>query len=222
MLTFSVIIPALNEADQITTCVQAVHQLDPNLEVIVADGGSYDNTRALARAAGARVVAAPRGRGPQLNAGAAIATGDIFVFLHADTRLPTNAFPLLRQMFASPQVQVAKFRLAFDDADWLLSLAARLMWFDSLLTSYGDQCMVMRRELFFQLGGFPDWPLFEDVELFRRARALTRVYVVPAQVITSARRFRANGTLRQLLHDFWLWVQYLLGVPPHQIARQYR
>lgn len=222
MPTFSVIIPALNEADHITACVQAVRQLDPTVEVIVADGGSRDETPALARAAGARVVLAPRGRGPQLNAGAAIASGDIFVFLHADTRLPANAFPLLRNMFADPQVQVAKFRLSFDDPDWLLALAARLMWFDSLLTSYGDQCMVMRRDLFHTLGGFPDWPLFEDVELFRRARARTRVHVVPAQVVTSARRFRANGILRQLLRDFWLWLQYLGGVSPYEIARQYR
>lgn len=222
MPTFSVIIPALNEADHITACVQAVRRLDPAVEVIVADGGSRDETPALARAAGARVVLAPRGRGPQLNAGAASASGDIFVFLHADTRLPANAFPLLRAMFADPQVQVAKFRLSFDDPDWLLALAARLMWFDSLLTSYGDQCMVMRRDLFHTLGGFPDWPLFEDVELFRRARAHTRVHVVPAQVVTSARRFRANGILRQLLRDFWLWLQYLGGVSPYEIARQYR
>jgi len=219
---FSVIIPALNEADHIGACVQSVIRLDPDLEVIVADGGSTDNTPALARAAGAQVVAAPRGRGPQLNTGASVATGDIFVFLHADTRLPAHAFRLLRYLFADPQVQVAKFRLSFDDPDWLLALAARLMWFDSLLTSYGDQCMVIRRTLFERLGGFPDWPLFEDVELFRRARAYTRVHVVPAEVVTSARRFRANGILRQLLRDFWLWLQYLIGVSPHQIARQYR
>ncbi|MCX7859719.1 MAG: TIGR04283 family arsenosugar biosynthesis glycosyltransferase [Chloroflexus sp.] len=222
MLTFSVIIPALNEAAHIAACVQAVRRLDPQVEVIVADGGSRDETPALARAAGARVVLGPRGRGPQLNAGAAVATGDVFVFLHADTRLPADAFPLLRALFADPQAQVAKFRLSFDDPDWLLALAARLMWLDSLLTSYGDQCMVMRRDLFYALGGFPNWPLFEDVELFRRARARTRVHVVPAQVVTSARRFRANGILRQLLHDFWLWLQYLSGVSPHAIARQYR
>ncbi|MGC8801160.1 MAG: TIGR04283 family arsenosugar biosynthesis glycosyltransferase [Chloroflexus sp.] len=222
MTTFSVIIPALNEAANITTCVRAVRQCDPTVEVIVADGGSRDETPALARAAGARVVLAPRGRGHQLNAGAAVATGDVFVFLHADTRLPANAFALLRAMFADPQVHIAKFRLSFDDPNWMLALAARLMWFDSLLTSYGDQCMVIRRAFFTALGGFPDWPLFEDVELFRRARARTRVHVVPAQVVTSARRFRANGIIRQLLHDFWLWLQYLGGVSPYDIARQYR
>lgn len=222
MLKISVIIPALNEAAQITTCIQAVRQIDPTVEVIVADGGSDDNTPRLARAAGAKVVNAPRGRGLQLNAGAALAGGDLLVFLHADTRLPANACTLLQAMFADPQVQIAKFRLSFDDPDWLLALASRLMWFDSLLTSYGDQCMVLRRNLFAALGGFPDWPLFEDVELFRRARAVTRVRVVPAHVVTSARRFRANGIARQLLHDFWLWLQYLVGVSPYEIARQYR
>ncbi|WP_322816307.1 TIGR04283 family arsenosugar biosynthesis glycosyltransferase [Chloroflexus sp.] len=222
MLKISVIIPALNEAAQITTCIQAVRQIDPTVEVIVTDGGSEDDTPRLARAAGAKVINAPRGRGLQLNAGAALAGGDLLVFLHADTRLPANAFTLLQAMFADPQVQIAKFCLSFDDPDWLLALAARLMWFDSLLTSYGDQCMVLRRNLFEALGGFPDWPLLEDVELFRRARAVTRVHVVPAQVVTSARRFRANGIVRQLLHDFWLWLQYLVGVSPYEIARQYR
>jgi len=222
MTRYSVIIPTLNEADQITTCIQAVRQLDPDVEVIVADGGSRDQTLALAQASGARVVAAPRGRGVQLNAGAAVASGDIFVFLHADTRLPAQAFTLLTHIFADPHVQIAKFRLSFDDNNCLLALVARFMWFDSLLSSYGDQCMVIRRELFTALGGFPDWPLFEDVELFRRARAVTPIYVVPAQVVTSARRFRTNGIVRQLLHDFWLWWQYLIGVSPHVIARQYR
>lgn len=222
MTRYSVIIPTLNEADQIAACIHAVRQLDPDVELIVADGGSRDETPVLARASGARVVVAPRGRGVQLNAGAAVAKGDVFVFLHADTRLPDQAFTLLKRMFADPNVQIAKFRLSFDDDNCLLALAARLMWFDSLLTSYGDQCMVIRRELFTALGGFPDWPLFEDVELFRRARAVTPIYVVPAQVVTSARRFRTNGIMRQLLHDFWLWLQYLIGVSPHTIARQYR
>ncbi len=220
-ITFSVIIPALNEAATIAGCVAAVRALDPAVEVIVADGGSSDATADLAAAAGAIVVRGPRGRGPQCNAGAARAAGEVLIFLHADTALPAAAFPLLRALFADPQVAAAKFRLSFDEADWLLGLAARLMWFDSPLTSYGDQGIVVRRELFAALGGFPDWPLFEDVRLFELARARTTVHVVPAEVVTSARRFQANGALPQLLHDLWLWLQYLWGVSPHEIARRY-
>jgi rSAM/selenodomain-associated transferase 2 len=221
MTSFSLIIPALNEEERIADCVAAVRALDPSVEVIVADGGSADRTAELAAAAGASVVRAPRGRGPQCNAGAAHSSGEVLIFLHADTALPAEAFPLLREALADPDVQVAKFRLSFDSGDWLLAIAARLMWWDSLLTSYGDQGIVIRRGLFAELGGFPDWPLFEDVRLFELARARTTVHVLPAEVVTSARRFEANGALPQLLHDLWLWLQYVVGASPQALALSY-
>ncbi|MCX7791867.1 MAG: TIGR04283 family arsenosugar biosynthesis glycosyltransferase [Chloroflexaceae bacterium] len=220
-LSFSVVIPTLNEAPNIAGCVAAVRDLDPHVEIIVADGGSTDGTADLAAAAGALVVAAPRGRGSQCNAGAAHASGDVLLFLHADTTLPPDAFVLLRDIFSDPAVRIAKFRLSFDVHDWLLDIAARLMWFDSLLTSFGDQGIVIRRDFFAELGGFPDWPLFEDVRLFELARARSEVYVVPAEVVTSARRFLENGVLQQLLHDLWLWLQYLFGVSPYELSRRY-
>lgn len=221
MPRFSIIIPALNEAAGIASSVAKVRALDAGVEIIVADGGSSDGTPELAVAAGAIVVHAPRGRGPQCNAGAAQATGDVLIFLHADTTLPELAFPVLQELLEDATIQIAKFRLSFDAQDWLLDIAARLMWFDSLLTSYGDQGIVIRRAFFNELGGFPNWPLFEDVRLFELARAVTEVHVVPAEVVTSARRFLANGVIPQLLHDFWLWLQYLFGVPPYELARQY-
>jgi rSAM/selenodomain-associated transferase 2 len=221
MPSFSVIIPALNEAEHIADCVAAVRSRDPEVEIIVADGGSSDGTPERAAAVGAVVVHAPRGRGSQCNAGAARSSGEVLIFLHADTSLPAQAFPLLRALMADPTAQVAKFRLSFDTRDWLLDLAARMMWWDSLLTSYGDQGIVIRRSLFAELGGFPDWPLFEDVRLFELARARTTVHVLPAEVVTSARRFQANGALPQLLHDIWLWLQYVCGVPPHELAQRY-
>lgn len=220
-LSFSVIIPTLNEAPNIAPCVAAVRDLDPHVEIIVADGGSTDGTAALAAAAGALVVAAPRGRGSQCNAGAARASGDVLLFLHADTTLPPDAFVLLRDIFSDPAVRIAKFRLSFDVQHWLLDIAARLMWFDSLLTSFGDQGIVIRSDFFAELGGFPDWPLFEDVRLFELARARAEVYVVPAEVVTSARRFLENGVLQQLLHDLWLWLQYLFGISPYELSRRY-
>lgn len=222
MPQYSVIIPALNEEALIGRCVAAVRALRDGVEVIVADGGSDDRTVERAEAAGARAVRAPRGRGPQLNAGAAAASGAILIFLHADTALPPDAFALLDDWFADPGVRCAKFRLGFDTRDWLLDLAARMMWFDSVLSSYGDQGIVIRRALFESLGGFPDWPLFEDVRLFERARAAANVHVIPAQVTTSARRFLANGVLNQLAQDLWLMTQYMAGEPPERIAAQYR
>jgi rSAM/selenodomain-associated transferase 2 len=221
MTSFSVIIPALNEEDGIGACVAAVRALDPSVEVIVADGGSTDATADRATAAGATVVVAPRGRGRQCNAGAARATGEVLVFLHADTTLPADAFPLLRETFADPAAQAAKFRLSFDVDDPVLTIAARLMWVDTRLTSYGDQGIVIRRAFFADLGGFPEWPLFEDARLFELARARTHVHVLPATVVTSARRFQANGALPQLMIDFGLWLEYVAGIPPEELAGRY-
>ncbi|RRR74704.1 MAG: glycosyltransferase [Candidatus Viridilinea halotolerans] len=221
MTTFSIIIPTLNEADGIAACITAVRALDPAVEVVVADGGSTDATVEQAQQAGATVIQAPRGRGPQCNAGAAAANSEILMFLHADTHLPTDAFTLLHQWFAEPKVRIAKFRLSFDVSNPLLDCAACLMWWDSRLTSYGDQGIVIRRDFFNALGGFPPWPLFEDVRLFELARAQTRVYVLPAQVVTSSRRFQANGSLAQLIVDVGLWLEYVAGVSPNEIAARY-
>lgn len=218
---YCVIIPTLNEASLITSCVAELTALGADWQIVVADGGSHDGTPALAQAAGAQVVAAPRGRGPQLAAGAAAARAEILIFLHADTRLPPQVTELLAAAFADPDLQFAKFRLSFDRAGPLLRLAARLMWVDSLLTSYGDQGLAVRHTFYRQLGGFADYPLFEDVDLCARARRRTRIRVLPARVVTSARRFERHGPLRQLLLDVWLWLQYLAGVSPHAIARRY-
>lgn len=221
MSHISVIIPTLNEAAMIGATIAALRSNDPSVQIIIADGGSRDQTVTLALAAGATVVSAPRGRGPQCNAGAAVANGELLLFLHADTSLPEGAFKLVRDTFADPRVAVAKFRLSFDLRHPILDLAARMMWVDSRLTSYGDQGIVIRRDFFHTLGGFPAWPLFEDVRLFELARARTQVHVLPATVVTSARRFQANGALKQLLIDIGLWIEYVAGVSPFAIAARY-
>lgn len=224
-MNLCVVIPALNEeatvADVIARVPRQIQGVD-QVRILLVNDGSKDRTAELAAAAGATVVAAPRGRGPQCNAGAARAGGDVLIFLHADTALPADAFPLLRELFADPTAHVAKFRLSFDVDDPILALSSRLMWVDTRLTSYGDQGIVIRRPFFHELGGFPEWPLFEDARLFELARARAEVRVVPAQVTTSARRFQANGALPQLLMDLGLWLEYVAGVPPHEIAERYR
>lgn len=224
-MSYSVIVPALNEAGRIVMAVQRVRELaqadGSAVEVIVADGGSEDRTAELAYEAGARVVAAPRGRGSQCNAGAAVATGAIFVFLHADTTLPDGAFYLLSGEMATPTVQAGTFRLRLDEPHWLFRLYAAFSRFDSVFTTFGDQCIVVRRELFERLGGFPDWPLFEDVAFMRLVRRETRVRSFPAAVTTSARRFRREGVIRQSLRNGWYVLQYLLGVSPFELAAKY-
>ena len=218
----SVIIPALDEAERITGTLNAVRACLPEAELIVADGGSRDATRELATRAGARVISCARGRGLQCAAGAASARGDLLLFLHADTLLPPDAAAVLARCFARPEVQLGTFRLTFDDGGAFLRACAWLTRFDSVFTRFGDQGIAVRRAFYERLGGFPPWPLFEDVELLRRARRLTRVWSFPAAVKTSARRFQRRGVVRQQLQNASLLLRFLAGTPPERLAAEYR
>ena len=220
-LTLSVIIPAFNEERSILSCIRRVRFLDPCVEIIVADGGSTDNTVRLARPEGVRVVTAAKGRGIQCNSGAACASGTIVLFLHADTRLPDGAFGFLQSFFQRDDVKVGTFRLSFDASHWLLKSYAYFSRFDSVLTRFGDQCIVVRRDFFDSLSGFPDWPLFEDVHFLRLARRKTRVHSFPIAVATSARRYLKNGIVRQQLRNALLVVRFLLKSSVADLARQY-
>jgi rSAM/selenodomain-associated transferase 2 len=216
-----VIIPTLNEEENIRACIAVVRAANQDVEILVADGGSQDQTVAIARKEGALVCHASPGRGEQCNAGANLACGEILLFLHADSRLPTIAFILLREFFQDDQVEIGTFRLKFDHDHWLLALYAIFSRFDTIFTRFGDQCIVVRRPFFDALGGFPDWPLFEDVKLLQMARQSTRIHSFPAQVTTSARRYLRGGVVRQQLINLRCMIRYLLGVSPAQIALEY-
>lgn len=220
--TISVIIPTLNEALGIAAAVAAVRARLPAAEIIVADGGSTDGTVAAAAGSGVGVVLASRGRGLQCRAGAEVATGDWLLFLHADTALPVTAAPLLAAFSKRNDTRIATFRLAFDEAGWFLRSCAWCSRIDSVLTRFGDQGIFVRRAFYDKLGGFPAWPLFEDVELLRRARRVTKVWSLPAVVTTSARRFRRRGPFRQQLQNAQLLARFLLGTPPEKLAATYR
>ncbi|MEO6568646.1 MAG: TIGR04283 family arsenosugar biosynthesis glycosyltransferase [Opitutaceae bacterium] len=218
----SVIIPALNEEARIAGTVAIVRQCLPEAEVIVVDGGSDDSTPLSAAAAGASVIESTRGRGLQCHAGAEAARGEILFFLHADTLPPTNAGEVLTRAFARSSVNIGTFRLVFDDHSRFLRACAWLTRFDSVFTRFGDQGIVIRREFYTRLGGFPPWPLFEDVELLRRARRITRVWSFPACVTTSARRFRRHGSVGQQLFNARLLLRFLAGASPEKLAAEYR
>ena len=172
---------------------------------------------------GIQRLRAPRGRGTQCNAGAARATGPLLLFLHDDTALPVEAPDVVSNAFADPRTQIACFRLRFDHAHWLLSTYAFCSRFDSSLTSFGDQGILIRRSFFAAIGGFPDWPLFEDVDLLSRARLRTRrrIKKLPAVVTTSAVRFLENGLLRQQLLNAELMLRFSLGASPEALRRRY-
>lgn len=221
--TISVVIPALNEARQLPAVLDTIQLANP-VEVIVVDGGSADGTADVAEARGGRVVRATPGRSHQLNCGAAAATGEILLFLHADTRLPEGFDHTIRQTLAQPGVVAGAFRLAIDGpgrglrwVEWGVNLRSRL-----LQMPYGDQGIFLKAEVFHNLGGFPDLPMMEDFELVRRLRQVGRVAIAPSAVVTSDRRWRTLGILRTTLANQAMIAGYLLGVDPHKLARWYR
>ncbi len=220
-LKFTVVIPTLNEGGRLLSCIQRVRQLNTAAQIVVADGGSTDDTVHSAVQQNAIVCRSKSGRGTQCNAGATVATGEILVFLHADTLLPMDAFELLNRYFRDEQVQIGTFRLGFDEDRWLLKCYGFFTRFDSIFTRFGDSCIVVRKSFFTAIGGFPDWPLFEDVRLLQVARKETRVHSFPAQVITSARKFIQYGLVRQQLRNGALMIRYLLGTAPEKLALLY-
>jgi uncharacterized protein len=220
--SLAIIIPALNEATHIRSTLAAAQARLPAAPIVVVDGGSGDGTAALAAAAGARVIASPRGRGVQCRMGASAVAAEWLLFLHADTLLPANAAGVIARFIASPTTQIATFRLRFDTGGWLLRACGWCTRFDSVFTRFGDQGILVRRTFYEAIGGFAAWPLFEDVDLLRRARRKTKVHSLPAAVTTSARRFERRGNFRQQCLNARLLLRYLCGASPEVLAAVYR
>jgi rSAM/selenodomain-associated transferase 2 len=223
-MEISFIIPAVNEADRIGEQVKRCLALSPGPEVIVADGGSGDGTAARAAAAGARVVpSARRGRAFQMNAGAAAASGDTLVFLHADVTLDRRAHAALREALEDPALIGGAFRRRFDSPSPLLCAGCRLAdlrgrWFHLFL---GDQAIFVRREIHREIGGFREILLFEDLEFSRRLARRGKTRLLDAGVIASSRRFDREGSLTRMGKDLFLTALYLAGADPDLLARRY-
>jgi rSAM/selenodomain-associated transferase 2 len=222
-MRLGIVMPTLDEAPALR------RNLPPALAaadlVVVADGGSADGTAALAAELGARVVAGPAGRGGQLNLGAreALAAGaDLLLFLHADTTLPPDGPAALRAAVAAG-ARGGAFLLRFDSERAAMRLGTRLVnlrtrW---LRLPLGDQAQFATRETFERLGGFRDWPLLEDLDFAWRLRRAGAMTIVPAQVVTSARRFLSRGALRTVATNWLIWLLFLFGVSPRRLARLY-
>jgi rSAM/selenodomain-associated transferase 2 len=222
-LTVTVIIPALNEEGAVANAV-ATALAEPGVEVVVADGGSADRTADVARAAGARVIDAPRGKARQMNAGAGVASGRILLFLHADTLLPEGWGMVVRGVTARPEVALGAFSLAIDAPDRALRLIARGANLRSrwMRLPYGDQALFLRASLFRDLGGYPEEPILEDLLLVRAASRRGKVVVAPARVVTSSRRWRRLGLWRTTLLNQAILAAWMLGLPPGRMADWYR
>ena len=220
----SVVMPALNEAAGMAAALQALAPLAARgAQLLVADGGSVDDTVSLARAGGAQVIGAPRGRALQMNAGAQQASGDILLFLHADTRLPLDADRLIAQAIANgPQVW-GRFDVRIEGKPRMLRVIAAFMNRRSRWTGIatGDQALFMTRAAFDAVGGFPAQPLMEDIEISKRLLKLSRPACLRARVVTSGRRWETRGVWRTVLLMWRLRLAYWRGATPERLAERY-
>jgi len=219
----SIIIPTLNEVENIAQTIRGT-QGASDVEVIVVDGGSTDKTMKVARSCGATVITSPPGRARQMNAGAAIATGGVLLFLHGDTRLPKGFDHHIHETLALPGTVAGAFRLRIDKSLAGLRFVERAANWRSRRFGlpYGDQAIFLGAALFRSLGGFPEMPIMEDFELIRRLRRRGYVMIAPAAAMTSARRWETFGVWKTTLINCVIPVAYYLGVSPSRLAHWYR
>jgi rSAM/selenodomain-associated transferase 2 len=224
MHRLSIVMPVLNEAADI---VGALERLQPlrvrGHEVIVVDGGSGDGTMQLAMPLADRVLDTPRGRARQMNVGAERASGDVLLFLHADTRLPEGADGLIAERLAGGALAWGRFDVVIEGRHPMLKVIAAAMNLRSRRTGIctGDQCIFMHRALFRRIGGYPDIELMEDIALTRLLRRHAPPACPARRVITSGRRWERRGVWRTMALMWWLRLRYFLGASPAHLRRLY-
>jgi rSAM/selenodomain-associated transferase 2 len=222
-MRISIVIPVLNEEKTIAATLAALQPLKPH-ELIIVDGGSTDRTLEICATSRAVVIRSSRGRGRQMNEGARQATGDILLFLHADTRLPASALDNIRTAMLDAECPGGRFDVALDGSHWMIPLIGTLISLRSRLTrvATGDQAIFVRRDAFETIGGYPDIPLMEDVAFSRALKRLGKIACLRSRVITSARRWEMEGVWHTILKMWWLKSLYLFGIPPKRLKRYYR
>ncbi len=234
MTSISVIIPTLNEAERIEGAIKSALGGEPGVtapkkegkgrvEVIVADAGSMDKTTTLARQMGAKVITTPRGRGEQMDRGADISSGEILLFLHADTRLPAGWQRDVCEAMEDPQLSGGAFTLSIDSARWPFRVVEFLSTFRAkrLGLIYGDQAIFTRRETFFDIKGFNKLPLFEDVDCVIKLKRKGGFKLMDKRVVTSPRRWIKGGIIRNILRNWFLLSLYMLGFNAQSLYRLY-
>lgn len=217
----SVVIPTLDEEATIGPTLRRLNTQQEPFETIVVDGGSTDETRAHARNLGATVLSSDQGRALQMNRGAEQASGKVLLFLHADTLLPPHGLSSIRRALSEPGATSGTFRLQFDRSTPLLRFYAWCTRWPWIRLCFGDRGQFVHRSVFETVGGYPEWPLYEDLEFAARLQKQGGFRYLDAAVTTSARRFQKNGPLQQQLRNLYLWMYYMAGKDPERVAHLY-
>ncbi len=221
----SVVIPARSEAENLRGLLPGLAALVPRPEIVVAEAGSSDDTRAVAMELGAVLVSSPPGRGPQLSAGAATAQGEVFLFLHADSTLSQSSWNALHAALRDPALDGGAFRFSLESTTgawprvYEFFVGVRSRW---LGLPYGDQGFFVRRTAWERVGPFLEIPIMEDVDWWSRLRSQARVKNLPAPLVTSARRYQRRGWLASAVRNLSLLCAWRLGIAPERIAIWYR
>jgi rSAM/selenodomain-associated transferase 2 len=221
-MRFSIIIPTLNESSNLRYALDhllgSIEYLS-EVEIIISDGGSGDDTIKLATHYPVNLIHAEKGRASQMNAGVEHSIGDWLVFLHADTRLPDNWMELIE----TSEKPWGRFDIRLSGSHWMLRIIEKAINLRSRKTSIatGDQALFFRRDFFKQLGGFPDIPLMEDIAITSQARKRSEPCCIRQVAITSSRRWEQKGILRTMLLMWVLRFAYWLGIKPDTLHRFY-
>ena len=219
----SIIVPTFNEADNIVATLLPLQTLrQQGHEIIIADGGSDDATLELASPLADQILNAPRGRARQMNAGAQQASGEVLLFLHADTQLPENFMALINTALQTKQW--GRFDVRLTGKQPLLRVVESMMNWRSRISGIatGDQAIFVKRELFENIGGYADIPLMEDIDLSKRLKRQGRPFFINTPLITSSRRWEQHGIFKTILLMWRLRLAYFFGAKPEQLARLYR
>lgn len=218
----SIIVPTLNEESVLENTLTQIQQLSPH-ELIVSDGGSNDNTRPIAEKLSHRVVTGSSGRALQMNAGAEQATGDLLLFLHADSRLEPESYRKMLEQMENPKWIGGAFTLCIESDQWSIKLIAALANIRSKYfgLAYGDQGFFVRKEVFKNMNGFSPLPICEDLDFYRRLRKKGQVILLKEKAHTSPRRWVKEGIVFTTARNILIAILFGLGFPPRTLTKWY-
>lgn len=221
-MNVSIIIPTLNESRILPTTLERLQGLAPH-EILIGDGGSDDGTRGIAQRFGVRCLDTPRGRAVQMNTAASEATGDLLLFLHADSHLDAAAYARMTAAMQTGRYLGGAFSLSIDSPVRALQTISRLATLRSRYLSlvYGDQGIFVRPEVFRELGGFPPLPICEDLDFFRRLKNRGRTVILRDPIVTSARRWHAEGVFWTTTRNILIASLFLMGFSPAVLSKWY-